>query len=300
MIQLVDYFKERYRIYEAKFSGMNADEQQALDDDLKLIKSILQRKDTLRYNSDFLDISKKNVLDGSKLNDDLEYGDVVYIRYIAPFNKKDKWTTKENDFGDASYGKSKYSEHPNEYEVLGIVDKFKRIHLQNESKGKIYIQWKQVNAGSYKKWSWTWTDPDKKVYKIRKSWKNHNGFEYCRTAQLTDGVYNLPMEGGVTATGSILDIFKVNAIKDKVQKDLDKLEAKKVKEIKDKEEAKKFWKERENYECMGIANGWDKIPDKVQKAFDNDPDIWSVEKGKCFRHYYSDMYKIWWAEDSSD
>ena len=106
----------------------------------------------------------------------------------------------------------------------------------------------------------------------------------------------------------ILNISLLPAQFEKIQKDIEakaKIDAERAKQeeerLKKQEEAEKWWKEREDYQHLGCANGWTETPEIVKKAQEDPEAEWySATIGRCYTQYFCDKYKITYTVDSSD
>ena len=100
-------------------------------------------------------------------------------------------------------------------------------------------------------------------------------------------------------------IFDLNDIPSKVQEILDDIAERAKKEAEEKERIRKAteWQNelKNEWTYLGCANGWDETPEILKKANkDPDADWWSQSEGRCYRKIYSNKYKIYYSEDSSD
>lgn len=290
MQSLVNYHKEKYLIYEAKFKNLNADELAECD---RLLKSIIDNDYELLTKSWSNRIAKEPT-----------YGEKYFVEFKNPFADTRRFSATSG-YEDSA----KPVESEKTIKCIGIADKFGRIFLQNlwNTEDPAYIEYKKAERKKTKdgksyltKEGWYLTRKDIECYRVKKWYSGKRGESpfYFVDEKKSKGAW------GISLADEIRFVKSLSSIPAEVKKISDDI-AKKTEEenrIKEKEaERKKFWDARKDYKCMGCANGWKETPPEVLKAYaDKDAKWFTVNIGRCYNEYWCDTYKLYYSVDSSD
>lgn len=300
-------------IFEEKFSNFNELELKAFADQLDelkthndFLKKIENHRRGIRINMGERWAKAKTV----PTSDKIEYGKRYLIIFDNPFTNGEQLTLNPSE----DYEKHAYDpctkDEPYRILCLGIADKFAKLHLVNQWGQNCTIQWR--DKGLYIKCKSDSFYSEKGWYLYRKGFASYYVHQDLHRSEVNDFWYAYPEKQKDTFVRLqdciILDISKLPAAFEKIQKEIEAKakkdeELKKVEEerLRKQEEAKKWWKEREDYKHLGCANGWKDIPVEIDKA-NKDPEAkwYSINIERCYYQYFCDKYKITYTVDSSD
>ena len=299
------------KIFEAKFSNFNDLELAAFKDEL----------DHLKENNEFL---KKIVASRKGLR--INMGDRWYKAHIVPKSDKIEYGNKyllifQNPFTNGEQLTCKYDDEIDNHEpcetdeekviyCIGIADKFNKLHLVNQWEKDCTVQYKEKGLYIKKERESFYSEPGWYLY--RKGYASYYVHQDLHRSEVNDGWYVFSEKQNNTFVRLqdcvILNISLLPAQFEKIQKDIEakaKKDAERAKQeeerLKKQEEAEKWWKEREDYQHLGCANGWTETPEIVKKAQEDPEAEWySATIGRCYTQYFCDKYKITYTVDSSD
>ena len=295
-------------ILEAKFMGFNADELK----ELEALKNDILEKNKDYLHSFYADSKRNLVFSGNTPI----YGNKYLVCFKSnPLSNERKFSATPGK--DDEYGEGTKLEKDEGLWLLGIADKFGRIFLYGkwDPSNPPFIQYKSAetktgkNGKKYKvPAGWKFTKKDQEYYKVR-YWTDADevGARYAVHSwtaddKITKGIYDYDL---TRYNDHLKMVFDLNDIPKKVQEILDEIErkAKEKAEFEEREAKRKAWQEelKNEWKCLGCANGWKEVPEIVKKA-ESDPDAkwWSQSEGRCYNVYYCDKYKIYYSVDSSD
>lgn len=299
------------KIFEAKFSNFNDLELAAFKDEL----------DNLKENNEFL---KKIIASRKGLR--INMGDRWYKAHVVPKSDKIEYGNKyllifQNPFTNGEQLSCKYDDEIDNHEpcetdeekviyCIGIADKFNKLHLVNQWEKDCTVQYKEKGLYIKKERESFYSEPGWYLY--RKGYASYYVHQDLHRSEVNDGWYVFSEKQNNTFVRLqdcvILNISLLPAQFEKIQKDIEakaKIDAERAKQeeerLKKQEEAEKWWKEREDYQHLGCANGWTETPEIVKKAQEDPEAKWySATIGRCYTQYFCDKYKITYTVDSSD
>ena len=299
------------KIFEAKFSNFNDLELAAFKDELdhlkennEFLKQIVASRKGLRINMGDR-WYKAHVVPKS---DKIEYGNKYLLIFQNPFTNGEQLTCKYDDEID-NHEPCETDEEKVIY-CIGIADKFNKLHLVNQWEKDCTVQYKEKGLYIKKERESFYSEPGWYLY--RKGYASYYVHQDLHRSEVNDGWYVFSEKQNNTFVRLqdcvILNISLLPAQFEKIQKDIEakaKIDAEKAKQeeerLKKQEEAEKWWKEREDYQHLGCANGWTETPEIVKKAQEDPEAEWySATIGRCYTQYFCDKYKITYTVDSSD
>lgn len=300
-----------YKIFEAKFSNFNDLELKAFADELNhlkenngFLKKIVASRKGLRINMGDR-WYKAHVVPKS---DKIEYGNKYLLIFQNPFTNGEQLTKKYDDEID-NHEPCETDEDKIIY-CIGIADKFNKLHLVNQWEKDCTVQYKEKGLYIKKERESFYSEPGWYLY--RKGYSSYYVHQDLHRSEVNDGWYVFSEKQNNTFVRLqdcvILNISLLPAQFEKIQKDIEeraKIDAERAKQeeerLKKQEEAEKWWKEREDYQHLGCANGWTETPEIVKKAQEDPEAEWySATIGRCYTQYFCDKYKITYTVDSSD
>lgn len=300
-------------VFEAKFSNFNDIELKAFADQLEELKShhdflkkITQQRRGMRINMGEKWAKAKTVPSSDKI----EYGNRYLVIFDNPFTNGEQLTLNPKE----DYSKHDYdpctTDEDDRVLCIAIADKFGKLHLVNQWGQDCTIQWR--DKGLYIKGKQDTFYSDKGWYLYRKGFASYYVHQDLHRSEVNDFWYAYPEKQKDTFVRLedcvILDISKLPATFEKMQKEIEARakadeERKKHEEerLRKQKEAEQWWKEREDYKHLGCANGWTDTPEEIKKAYDDPEAKWySASIGRCYTQYFCDKYKITYTADSSD
>lgn len=299
------------KIFEAKFSNFNDLELAAFKDELdhlkennEFLKQIVASRKGLRINMGDR-WYKAHVVPKS---DKIEYGNKYLLIFQNPFTNGEQLTCKYDDEID-NHEPCETDEEKVIY-CIGIADKFNKLHLVNQWEKDCTVQYKEKGLYIKKERESFYSEPGWYLY--RKGYASYYVHQDLHRSEVNDGWYVFSEKQNNTFVRLqdcvILNISLLPAQFEKIQKDIEekaKIDAERAKQeeerLKKQEEAEKWWKEREDYQHLGCANGWTETPEIVKKAQEDPEAEWySATIGRCYTQYFCDKYKITYTVDSSD
>lgn len=299
------------KIFEAKFSNFNDLELAAFKDELdhlkennEFLKQIVASRKGLRINMGDR-WYKAHVVPKS---DKIEYGNKYLLIFQNPFTNGEQLTCKYDDEID-NHEPCETDEEKVIY-CIGIADKFNKLHLVNQWEKDCTVQYKEKGLYIKKERESFYSEPGWYLY--RKGYASYYVHQDLHRSEVNDGWYVFSEKQNNTFVRLqdcvILNISLLPAQFEKIQKDIEakaKIDAERAKQeeerLKKQEEAEKWWKEREDYQHLGCANGWTETPEIVKKAQEDQEASWySATIGRCYTQYFCDKYKITYTVDSSD
>ena len=299
------------KIFEAKFSNFNDLELAAFKDELdhlkennEFLKQIVASRKGLRINMGDR-WYKAHVVPKS---DKIEYGNKYLLIFQNPFTNGEQLTCKYDDEID-NHEPCETDEEKVIY-CIGIADKFNKLHLVNQWEKDCTVQYKEKGLYIKKERESFYSEPG--WYLQRKGYASYYVHQDLHRSEVNDGWYVFSEKQNNTFVRLqdcvILNISLLPAQFEKIQKDIEakaKIDAERAKQeeerLKKQEEAEKWWKEREDYQHLGCANGWTETPEIVKKAQEDPEAEWySATIGRCYTQYFCDKYKITHTVDSSD
>ena len=299
------------KIFEAKFSNFNNLELAAFKDELdhlkennEFLKQIVASRKGLRINMGDR-WYKAHVVPKS---DKIEYGNKYLLIFQNPFTNGEQLTYKYDDEID-NHEPCETDEEKVIY-CIGIADKFNKLHLVNQWEKDCTVQYKEKGLYIKKERESFYSEPGWYLY--RKGYASYYVHQDLHRSEVNDGWYVFSEKQNNTFVRLqdcvILNISLLPAQFEKMQKDIEakaKIDAERAKQeeerLKKQEEAEKWWKEREDYQHLGCANGWTETPEIVKKAQEDPEAEWySATIGRCYTQYFCDKYKITYTVDSSD
>lgn len=299
------------KIFEAKFSNFNDLELAAFKDELdhlkennEFLKKIIASRKGLRINMGDR-WYKAHVVPKS---DKIEYGNKYLLIFQNPFTNGEQLTCKYDDEID-NHEPCETDEEKVIY-CIGIADKFNKLHLVNQWEKDCTVQYKEKGLYIKKERESFYSEPGWYLY--RKGYASYYVHQDLHRSEVNDGWYVFSEKQNNTFVRLqdcvILNISLLPAQFEKIQKDIEakaKIDAERAKQeeerLKKQEEAEKWWKEREDYQHLGCANGWTETPEIVKKAQEDPEASWySATIGRCYTQYFCDKYKITYTVDSSD
>ena len=299
------------KIFEAKFSNFNDLELAAFKDELdhlkennEFLKQIVASRKGLRINMGDR-WYKAHVVPKS---DKIEYGNKYLLIFQNPFTNGEQLTCKYDDEID-NHEPCETDEEKVIY-CIGIADKFNKLHLVNQWEKDCTVQYKEKGLYIKKERESFYSEPGWYLY--RKGYASYYVHQDLHRSEVNDGWYVFSEKQNNTFVRLqdcvILNISLLPAQFEKIQKDIEtkaKIDAEIAKQeeerLKKQEEAEKWWKEREDYQHLGCANGWTETPEIVKKAQEDPEAEWySATIGRCYTQYFCDKYKITYTVDSSD
>lgn len=299
------------KIFEAKFSNFNDLELAAFKDELdhlkennEFLKKIIASRKGLRINMGDR-WYKAHVVPKS---DKIEYGNKYLLIFQNPFTNGEQLTCKYDDEID-NHEPCETDEEKVIY-CIGIADKFNKLHLVNQWEKDCTVQYKEKGLYIKKERESFYSEPGWYLY--RKGYASYYVHQDLHRSEVNDGWYVFSEKQNNTFVRLqdcvILNISLLPAQFEKIQKDIEakaKIDAERAKQeeerLKKQEEAEKWWKEREDYQHLGCANGWTETPEIVKKAQEDPEAKWySATIGRCYTQYFCDKYKITYTVDSSD
>lgn len=299
------------KIFEAKFSNFNDLELAAFKDELdhlkennEFLKKIIASRKGLRINMGDR-WYKAHVVPKS---DKIEYGNKYLLIFQNPFTNGEQLTCKYDDEID-NHEPCETDEEKVIY-CIGIADKFNKLHLVNQWEKDCTVQYKEKGLYIKKERESFYSEPGWYLY--RKGYASYYVHQDLHRSEVNDGWYVFSEKQNNTFVRLqdcvILNISLLPAQFEKIQKDIEakaKIDAERAKQeeerLKKQEEAEKWWKEREDYQHLGCANGWTETPEIVKKAQEDPEAEWySATIGRCYTQYFCDKYKITYTVDSSD
>ena len=194
--------------------------------------------------------------------------------------------------------------------VLSSCNSEKTASEANQWEKDCTVQYKEKGLYIKKERESFYSEPGWYLY--RKGYASYYVHQDLHRSEVNDGWYVFSEKQNNTFVRLqdcvILNISLLPAQFEKIQKDIEakaKIDAERAKQeeerLKKQEEAEKWWKEREDYQHLGCANGWTETPEIVKRAQEDPEAKWySATIGRCYTQYFCDKYKITYTVDSSD
>lgn len=298
------------KVFEAKYSNFTNAELDAFKDELEYLKT----------NHEFLNkiINGRTVFCNDPWYkthvvpkyDNIEYGHRYLLVFENPFTNSAQLTCEYDENVNMEDHKPCETNEDKIIYCIAIADKFNKLHIVNQWGNDCTVQYRE--KGLYLK-----TDKDKFYsepgwYLYRKGYASYYVNQKIHPSNRNNWWIVYPEKQQNTFVRLqhcvILDISKLPERFEKIQKDIEEaakireIEAKKSEEKKKREEElEQWWKEREDYEDLGYANGWDDTPEIIKTA-NKDPEAkwYGVTIGRSLTQYFCDKYKITYTVDSSD
>lgn len=298
------------KLFEAKYSNFTNAELNAFKDELEYLKTNHNFLNRIIYSrADFSnnDWYKTHVVPKS---DDIQYGNRYLLVFENPFTNPAQLTCEYDEKVNSRDHKPCETNEDKIIYCIAIADKFNKLHIVNQWGNDCTVQYRE--KGLYLKTDRFKFYSEPGWYLYRKGYASYYVNQEIHRSSVNNWwiVYPEKQQNTFVRLQNcvILDISKIPARFEKIQKEIEEnaklreREAKESEEMeKQKEELKKWWKEREDYKNLGYANGWEDVPEIIKIA-NKDPEAkwYGAKIGSHLTQYFCDKYKITYKVDSSD
>lgn len=288
------------KVFEEKYSNFTNAELDAFKDELEYLKT----------NHEFLNkiIKDRTVFSNDPWYkthlvpkyDNIEYGHRYLLVFENPFTNSAQLTCEYDENVNMEDHKPCETNEDKIIYCIAIADKFNKLHIVNQWGNDCTVQYREKGLYLKKDKDKFYSEPGWYLYR-----KGYASYYVNQEIRRLDRYIVYPEKQQNTFVRLqhcvILDISKLPARFEKIQKDIEEAAKKSEERKKREEELNQWWKEREDYEDLGYANGWDDTPEIIKTA-NKDPEAkwYGVTIGRCLTQYFCDKYKITYTVDSSD